>query len=150
MSETNIVGKPLTPTVKVSSLDGHRITTPVPRPVRGGSEVGAPKRALAGGQPLHPGSPDVVIGRQPGIEHVTSSSSSRTATVQGTPTSRPGRVQPNPHLVPPKAGSIARDQAELLVDLAQSYHDGLPATAKNARELAQAAAESVMRLAGVK
>src|SRR4029077_1014886 len=151
MSETNIIGKPLTPTIKTSTLDGHRITTPVPRPVRGGSEVKDTQRAAHGGQPLRTGAPDIAIGRGPAVDHVTSSSSSRTTTVQAPPVTRPGRQAPNPALVPPSQRPvIARDEAELMLDLVKSHHDSLPTDAKHGRELAARAAKTVAGLAAAK
>jgi hypothetical protein len=152
MSETHIVGKPAVASVRTSSLDGHRITTPVPRPSRyAGEAEGAPASAAkAGGQPLHPKTPDVTVGKQPSIDHTTSNTSSRSTSIQQ-PVTRPGRQPQRPGLVgsaAPRAGSLPADEAELLMQLAQSYHDGLPVDAKVSRALALRALVSVRTLAG--
>jgi hypothetical protein len=168
MSETNIIGKPVVPSVRVSTNDPHRLTVPVPRPIRhagdgteqnpglgggesrplrGGAEGGRPKRNIAGGQPVKSQTPDVVISAQPQIEHTTSNTSSRNTVIQRPQNPRPGRQPQRPGLVGSNPvvqhGAIPADEAELVDQLLRSYHDGLPTTAANARALAQRAAASV-------
>lgn len=157
MSETTIIGKPTTPSVRVSSNDAHRITTPVPRPQRSrpeGSDASAAKRAPVGGQPLKAHTPDVSIGQQPQIDHVTSASSSRTTKITDPNASqRPGRQPQRAGLVgsaAPQVAQIPQDEAQLVNQLLASYHDGLPADAKVARALAARAGERIRRLAGGK
>ena len=63
MSETQII-KPLTPTVKVSSMDNHRMLThPAAAPARAGTQL--PRRTGGGGQPIKHQQNDVAFRAAP-------------------------------------------------------------------------------------
>ncbi len=66
MSDSQIV-KRLTPQIRVSSLDSHRMLTPPAPQAKPAARATRPPRktAGAGGQPLKPGTADVVFKRPP-------------------------------------------------------------------------------------
>jgi len=143
MSETQVIGKPLTASIRVSSTDAHKITTPVPRPLRGGAETGATKRSVTG-EPIRPQTPDVTIGRLPAIEATTSSSTARSSKIVQ-PAVRHGR-QPQREGLPgstPRAHVIAADEANLIDDLLRAHYVALPEDDETGRQLARKAAATI-------
>jgi hypothetical protein len=83
MSETQIT-KPISAHIKVSSLDAHKIISPQPREAaKGGKGGAAPAQRRAGR--MQPTSDNVIIGRQPQLAHVTSSSSSQKSEIKTAP-----------------------------------------------------------------
>jgi hypothetical protein len=82
MSETQIIKKLTTPTVQVSSLDGHKIVGPaLRRPIPGQATPQRPRS----GQPLQTTPANVQISRRPSVAHVTGTSSAQSSTIKGTP-----------------------------------------------------------------